>query len=173
MKSLSFAKVAVLLALTAVPAVTYLGVATSTTACGEGPGCDSLRNSTYTSLQTWQACDPQDPTSCIYQPGNPKDCTGVLSCDFAVNPIHRAEAEEAVQTIGQKSQSCYLCATPNCIQGSIPWCEPVSRRCMLVTQLLDGGTPVSVPAEGGASREAGGPAGNDAGNPVADDAGSD
>ncbi|MBV9947781.1 MAG: hypothetical protein JOZ69_13080, partial [Myxococcales bacterium] len=79
----------------------------------------------------WGACDPRDPNACIQVGGNSRDCTGVLTCDFAVNRQHRLEAEHAVLTIGQQSLGCYLCAQPNCV-GGIPTCEPVSQQCILV-----------------------------------------
>jgi hypothetical protein len=107
-----------------------MGVVSSTTGCGEGGSCTQLRNTTYSNLQTWEACEPQDPEACIPVAGNPKDCTGVLTCDFAVNPHYRTQAEQAVLTIGQQSQTCFLCAVPNC-GGGTPMCEPVSRRCIL------------------------------------------
>ena len=78
-----------------------------------------------------------------------RDCTGVLSCNFAVNRTYRETAEQAVLTIGAQSQGCYVCATPNCVAGDLPYCEPVTRECILITDLLEGGTPVSVQAEGG------------------------
>ena len=74
---------------------------------------------------TRRRSDPND--QCIFIPGNPKDCTGVLTCEFAVNRKYRADAELAVYTIGEQSQGCYLCAIPECISGELGYCEPVSR----------------------------------------------
>jgi hypothetical protein len=116
-----------------------MGVVTSTTGCGEGSSCTQLRSTTYANLVTWQDCSPLDPEPCIKVSGNSKDCTGVLTCDFAVNPLYRSQAEQAVLTIGQQSQTCFLCAVPNCVAGDLPICDPVSRRCMVVTSVLDGG----------------------------------
>ncbi len=138
--------VATIVALVALPTFSsFASFATvaSLSACGESPTCSRLRDTTYANKETWDACDPDAPEPCVFVLGNPKDCTGVLACEFAVNPVHRAEAEMAVLTIGQQSQGCYLCAIPNCVMGDIPWCEPVSRRCMIITALSDGGVPLA------------------------------
>jgi hypothetical protein len=115
-------------------------------ACGESGSCTQLRSTLYANKTVWDACDPTvtpDPNAqCIFVPGNPKDCTGVLSCEFAVNRKYRAEAEMAVYTVGQQSQGCYLCAEPQCIAGTFGYCEPVSRRCIVVTGFTAGGEPI-------------------------------
>jgi hypothetical protein len=141
MRAMGAAKVGFWIAVTgSIAIVSAVGSSASLTACGESAGCTALRNDTYAAKETWDACNPADgPGACIKVPGNTKDCTGVLSCDFAVNPVHRAEAEQAVETIAQRSQGCYLCATPNCIGGDITYCEPVSRRCILVSEITEAG----------------------------------
>jgi hypothetical protein len=114
-------------------------------ACGESGSCTQLRSSLYASKEIWDACDPALPnpdSQCIFIPGNPKDCTGVLSCEFAVNRKFRADAEMAVYTVGQQSQGCYLCAQPECIAGELGYCEPVSKRCILVSGFSAGGEPI-------------------------------
>jgi hypothetical protein len=114
--------------------------AVTLSACGESGGCTKLRNDLYATKQIWSACDPDDGVyACIKVGGNQKDCTGVLSCDFAVNPRHRMDAEQAVLTVGQQSQGCYLCAQPNCISGDIAYCEPITRQCLIATELTDAG----------------------------------
>jgi hypothetical protein len=114
-------------------------------ACGESGSCTQLRSTLYASKVVWDACDPNaahPEDECIFIPGNPKDCTGVLTCEFAVNRKFRADAEMAVYTVGQQSQGCYLCAQPNCIASSIAYCEPVSRRCIVVTGFTSSGQPI-------------------------------
>jgi hypothetical protein len=121
-------------------ALSSTAAATSMSACGESGACTNLRESTYAELETWQACEPGGPLDqCIIEAGNTKDCTGVLACDFAINPKFRAEAEERVYSIGEASQGCYLCAVPNCVAAEIGYCEPISRRCIGVTAVTDGG----------------------------------
>jgi hypothetical protein len=120
--------------------------AAATTACGDSDACVSVRDSTYQSLANWQQCDPTQPNQCIVEPGNPKDCTGVLTCSFAINPSFRSDAEEAVLRMGEQSHGCYLCATPACGNGETAYCEPVSHRCMLQSSSFSndaGGTPAS------------------------------
>jgi hypothetical protein len=123
---------------------TSAGTGAVLTACGESSGCTQLRTDTYALLEQWGQCDPDIPLGdCIIEPGNPKDCTGVLACPFAINPLYRSDAEQRMLTMGQQSQGCYLCAIPNCPQGDLAWCEPVSHRCMVISALLDGGAVIS------------------------------
>jgi hypothetical protein len=123
---------------------TTLGEATSLVACGDSPGCTELRTQMYANREVWDACDPsQGSTACVAIAGNPKDCTGVLACDFAVTPGHRKDAELATYTIAQQSQGCYQCELPGCIQGDMPYCDPATHRCILIRGLLspaDAGT---------------------------------
>ena len=144
MNSLRAARSAVWIAIGGLVAVSSFGTGLSLTACGESASCAKLRNDTYAIKQTWAACDPNDPYPCIKVLGNPRDCTGVLACDFAVNPHHRIEAEQTVLTIAEHSQGCYLCAIPGCVSGDLTWCEPVSRQCQVVTRLIgDSGAAVA------------------------------
>ncbi|MGO8992735.1 MAG: hypothetical protein ACLQVI_05370 [Polyangiaceae bacterium] len=125
--------------------LTIPAASSSIEACGESGACSQLRTNTFADLQTWSACDPSLPDSqCIFVAGNPKDCTGILSCEFAVNVKYRETAELAVATIGEQSQGCYLCAIPDCISPGLAICEPVSRECIAVTAVEDAGT-VTVP----------------------------
>ena len=142
MKSRLSAKLAVLMFIGAL-------VSLSIAACGETADCKNLRETTYANKRTWDACDPNETNPCIKVPGNQKDCTGVLTCDFAVNRPFRDQAELAVYKIGEQSQGCFLCAVPNCIAGEIPFCEPVSRRCIIISQLLDDGGIVQGSADSG------------------------
>jgi len=142
MRPAGVAKVGFWFAVTGFIVAAGFGSTVTLSACGESGGCTKLRNDLYATKEKWDACDPADgPTACIKVSGNTRDCTGVLSCDFAVNPHHRAEAEQQVLTVGQQSQGCFLCATPNCIGGDIAYCEPISRRCIIVTTLDDAGGP--------------------------------
>jgi hypothetical protein len=142
--------------------------ATTMSACGESGACTNLRETTYANLETWQACDPAGPPDqCIPEPGNSKDCTGVLACDFAVNAKYRAQAELRVYSIGEASQGCYLCAVPNCASVTIAVCEPISRRCLGVTSVIDGGSFIistSPPPSGDAGGTTPPPLSSDAGD---------
>jgi hypothetical protein len=116
------------------------GASVSLSACGDSSQCNKVRNQMFAQKQAWASCDPADPNACIKVFGNSRDCSGVLFCDFAVNPAHRIEAEQAVLTIAQQTQGCYLCAEPDCVQGDLAVCEPVSQQCIIVTSLLDAST---------------------------------
>jgi hypothetical protein len=112
------------------------GATAEMTACGESAGCSRLRSTMYDQKLVWGACDPADPFACIKVAGNTLDCTGVLACDFAVAPKFREAAEQAVLTIGEQSQGCYLCAKPGCVSGDTAYCEAVTRQCLLATSTL-------------------------------------
>jgi hypothetical protein len=120
-----------------------LGTSAPLTGCGETNGCQRLRNDTYNSKLIWGACDPSEPAPCILVGGNTGDCTGVLSCNFAVNRNYRETAERAVLSIAAQSLGCYVCATPNCPQGNTAWCEPVTRECIIVDVVVDAGSVIS------------------------------
>jgi hypothetical protein len=120
--------------------VVVSGGSVSITACGDSSQCVKVRNEMFAKQEQWADCNPFDPEPCIKVFGNRQDCSGVLFCDFAVNPIHRLEAEQAVLTIANQTQGCYLCATPACVGGELTACEPISHKCILFTNLVDGGS---------------------------------
>jgi hypothetical protein len=108
--------------------------------CGESGACSQLRQDTYAQLH-----------QCIFVAGNPKDCTGVLTCEFAVNRKFRPDAELTVASIGEQSQGCYLCAVPNCITAGDPYCEPVTRECIVVSGFTSSGSPIGTSEDSGVS----------------------
>jgi hypothetical protein len=124
----------------AVVAGVFVASATSAsiTACGDSSQCVSVRNEMAAKLKTWVACGPLD--TCRKIGGNSRDCSGVLSCDFAVNDKYSAEAQDAVLTIANQTQGCYLCAQPNCPQGEIALCDLVAQQCIIVTSISGGST---------------------------------
>ncbi|HEY2513911.1 MAG TPA: hypothetical protein VGI39_23750 [Polyangiaceae bacterium] len=130
------------------------GTAATLSACGDAPSCGSLRDQEYQDLLTWQACDPtaEPATQCTIFPGNPKDCTGVFACEsMAINPHFRTDFERAVLNAANGSKGCYTCNSPSCLSGSIAYCEPISRRCEVVTAFIgpdassDSGAPTPTP----------------------------
>jgi hypothetical protein len=112
--------------------------ASVTEGCGDSGSCMSLRQTTFTQLQAWEECVPGDDAACILEPGNPKDCTGVLTCPFAINAEHRAAAEQTMLVIGEQSTGCYQCAVPSCFTGNTAYCEPISKRCLIIQTGLAG-----------------------------------
>jgi uncharacterized membrane protein YgcG len=100
--------------------------------------CEHLRDELFAKKTTWQECVRDE--DCIKVGGNGKDCTGILSCDFAVNRVYRDAAERRVASLPQESVDCTECSTPNCVAGDIAMCEPVTHQCIIVTGILDDGT---------------------------------
>ena len=112
--------------------------ATATEGCGDSSSCMSVRQTAFNSLQQWEECEPTAPDPCIVEPGNPKDCTGVLSCPFAINAKYRSAAEGQELVMGEQSTGCYQCSVPSCFTGTSAYCEPISRRCLIIATGLAG-----------------------------------
>lgn len=113
--------------------------------------CERLRDELHAQKISWGECETS--SDCIKVFGSEKDCTGIFSCDFAVNRVYRLDAERRVASLPEESVDCIECQSPNCVQGDIAWCEPVTRQCIVVTELI-GGQPSSATATGGSSNEA-------------------
>jgi hypothetical protein len=101
--------------------------------CGDKARCDQLRDEFYQKRTAWGQCTIDE--ECYPLAGNPRDCTGVFSCPFAVHRVHREEAERAMLTSGADSVDCHVCAVPNCNSSDHPYCEPVTRQCVMIDVL--------------------------------------
>jgi len=128
---------------TIAPALLVVLMALALSRCGDKGRCDQLRNDTYEKRRAWAQCVVDE--DCFSLAGNPRDCTGVLTCPFAVNWRYREEAERVMLTIGEDSVDCHTCAVPNCSASGEVHCEPLSHQCLLF-ELLDGGTTFGPPA---------------------------
>jgi len=120
--------------------------------CLDKANCDELRQDLYEKKRQWAKCDSNE--DCIAVGGNPKDCTGVLSCPFAVNRASREVAERLMLSAADDSVDCHLCSTPTCAESTTLSCEPVTRRCVLAGETFGPGPGV--------------PPGPDAGTPETD-----
>jgi hypothetical protein len=112
--------------------------------------CERLRDELFAQKLKWQACESN--VDCIIVAGNNKDCTGVLSCQIAVNREYRPEAERRIASLPEETVDCMECQSPGCVDGDIPFCEPTTKQCIIVTRILDDGSPATsiVPPDGGA-----------------------
>jgi len=97
--------------------------------------CEELRDELTTLKNRWAECTRSE--ECIVVGGNTADCTGVLSCNFAVHRQYRLEAERRVASLPEDTVDCMVCNSPNCESGNLPFCEPVSGRCMILTKLIE------------------------------------
>jgi hypothetical protein len=111
--------------------------------------CESLRDELTALKDTWTRCD--NDLDCIKFFGNPADCTGILTCDFSGNRAYRLEAERRIASLPEETTDCTGCSSPNCVSGAISWCEPVSKRCMIVTGFIDGGADQGTAGTGGSA----------------------
>lgn len=101
--------------------------------------CESKRDELWALKDRWTQC--QTDLDCVKILGSPGDCTGILSCDFAINRSNRLEAERRIASLPEETVDCTSCSGPNCVSGLITLCEAASQRCILVTSILDAGTP--------------------------------
>ena len=115
--------------------------------------CEALRDELTETKHSWAKCE-QD-SDCIKTVGNPGDCTGIMSCDFAVNRRFRSDAERRVASLPEETVDCMQCTSPNCVAGDLAICERTTKECLLVTDILDGGTEEDG-GEGGETGDAGG-----------------
>jgi hypothetical protein len=100
--------------------------------------CEAKRDELWALKDSWTRC--QHDLDCVKILGNSGDCSGILTCDFAANRNARLEAERRIASLPEETTDCVQCTSANCVTGVITLCEPVSQRCLLVTEILDGGT---------------------------------
>ena len=110
--------------------------------------CETLRDELYTQKLSWQAC--RVDSDCEIIGGNTSDCTGILSCNLAVNSHFVLEAERRIASLPEETVECHRCGSPNCPEGEIAYCDPAYRRCVIVKAFIDGGKPAAGFAPGGA-----------------------
>ena len=117
-----------------------------TTSCNVAH-CEDLRDELSALKEKWQTC--QADSDCTIVGGNTKDCTGVLSCNTAVNRVHREEAERRIASLPEETVDCVACKGPNCITGFIPLCDEATKTCIIVTEIINPSTDsTDTPASG-------------------------
>src|SRR5215471_16781838 len=123
----------------------------------DNASCEKLRDDLYAQKLTWQAC--KTSLDCEIIGGNMGDCSGVMSCNLAINVRYRKEAERRIASLPEESVDCHKCGSPNCPEGGIPYCDPVIKTCTIVKDFLGegGGIPTmgSLPAEHAGPEERG------------------
>lgn len=101
--------------------------------------CEELRENLYREKISWQSCERS--SDCIIVGGNEGDCTGVFSCNVAVNTSSRVAAERRIASLPELTVDCHQCGSPNCPDGEIAICEEDSRLCFIVSEVLDEPAP--------------------------------
>jgi hypothetical protein len=99
--------------------------------------CEKLRDDLYADRLKWESCD--DDTDCQLVGGNTADCTGIFSCNLAVNTRYVKDAERRIASLPEETVDCHKCGSPNCPEGDIVVCDPAYKRCIVVKELLNGG----------------------------------
>ena len=109
--------------------------------------CESLRDELYAQKLTWQEC--RTSTDCQLVGGNGQDCTGIMSCNLAVNVKFRKEAERRIASLPEETVDCHRCGSPNCPEGEIAYCDPNYHRCTIVKEFIGDGSPSGGFSSGG------------------------
>lgn len=120
--------------------------ASFTTSCNVAH-CETLRDELSADKEEWQKCEAD--ADCTIVGGNIKDCTGIFTCNTAVNRVHRDEAERRIASLPEETVDCVTCKGPNCITGDIPLCDQVTKTCMIVTEIIDPPPNSSEPSDAG------------------------
>jgi hypothetical protein len=97
--------------------------------------CEDLRDDLFALRRSWQTC--RENSDCILVGGNPADCTGILSCNLAVNRGKRLEAERRIASLPEETLDCMECQSPNCEKGDMVYCEQVTHLCIVVTDIIN------------------------------------
>jgi hypothetical protein len=105
----------------------------------ENANCESLRDDLYAQKLSWQEC--RTSADCQLVGGNGLDCTGIMSCNMAINVRFRKEAERRIASLPEETVDCKKCGSPNCPEGDIPYCDQVNHRCLVVKEIIDTGPP--------------------------------
>lgn len=114
--------------------------------------CEKMRDELSALKDKWGECETS--LDCIKVFGNDKDCTGILSCDFAVNRSYRQEAERRIASLPEETVDCIECQPPNCVSGELSYCEPVTHRCIVITDLVEETPRLITDPEGGKASSA-------------------
>jgi len=102
--------------------------------------CEKKRDELSVIKHTWERCDRD--VDCLIIGGNTSDCTGVLACNLAVNRLYRDQAERRIASLPEETVDCVRCASPNCPEGELAVCEPISHECIIVKDVIDGGAQI-------------------------------
>jgi hypothetical protein len=111
-------------------------VALTGTQCNKA-NCEDIRDELFRDKLEWASCTSDD--QCIIIGGNERDCSGVLTCNLAINKSRRQEAERRIISLPEETADCIECASPNCPEGEITLCERVSKKCIIVKGIVDSG----------------------------------
>ena len=110
-------------------------VATSFATSCNTAHCEELRDELSALKEKWRTCETD--ADCTIVGGNTKDCTGVLSCNQAINKKYREEADRRIASLPEETVDCMVCKSPNCVQGIIPLCEQPTKTCIIVTEIIE------------------------------------
>jgi hypothetical protein len=113
----------------------------------DNANCESMRDDLYALKLSWQDCKSTD--ECQLVGGNGQDCTGIMSCNMAVNVKFVKEADRRIASLPEETVQCHKCGSPNCPEGELVYCEPHYHRCIVVKEFIDMGPPSSGFSSGG------------------------
>jgi hypothetical protein len=113
----------------AAAALTVLVAAVALPGCARD--CEEIGAEIDSLLAEWQTCSEGD-TCVLLQPPTATDCTGKLSCGFAVRTeVEDEAATEAARLVDEASSGCEACAVAQCP-------TPVDAYCAIDPETLQG-----------------------------------
>jgi hypothetical protein len=98
---------------------------------GCGNDCEDLAEEARALKQKLAACREGD--MCVIAASQKGDCTGELTCGFAVPSDKKSEAEREASRIGEQSLDCAQCVADDCVSPTmmIPRCDVVAGHCVI------------------------------------------
>lgn len=95
-----------------------------------GEDCRDLANEASAMRSEMGACGAND--TCVIVKGSSNDCSGGVSCPFAVHADRAAEAASRAADIAKRSQDCTECSMPSCPPAQSAYCDHETGRCVIV-----------------------------------------
>jgi hypothetical protein len=94
-------------------------------------GCDELAEEASALKERLGVCREGD--TCVIAASQSGDCTGELTCGFAVPSDKKSEAEREASRIGEQSLDCSQCVAADCVSPTmmIARCDTAAGRCII------------------------------------------
>jgi hypothetical protein len=91
--------------------------------------CEPLIQEARELKKEFAACSEGD--ECVLLAQSNDDCTGELTCPYAVNSKVVDEARRRAQQVTDESVSCTVCTNNSCAQVPEPVCDVALGRCVI------------------------------------------
>jgi hypothetical protein len=108
-----------------------LGLALAALGSNGCDDCEDLAEEARALKQKFAACREGD--TCVVAATQKGDCTGELTCGFAVPSDKKSEAEREASRIGEQSLDCTQCVAVDCVSSTMmsPRCDTAAGHCVI------------------------------------------